>query len=818
MRTSAFSDDGPGGPDRLGDTRDTRDTRAAGEPPAGAAGRCRPALTAVRGGLVWFRDDPFLTPEGEDDADALVYVEDGLLVCEDGKIVAAGDYGDLVRGLPPDTKIAHYRDKLILPGFVSTHVHYVQTRIIAAYGNQLLDWLKADVFPEEARFSDPDYARDVAALFCDELLRNGTTTALVNCATYPESVDALFAESVGRGMRLAAGKVLMDSEECAAPTELLDASPEVGYEQSRELIERWHGVGRSIYAVTPRFAVACTPGMLRAAGELWREYPGTLLQAHLAENKAEVEKVRQLFPECEDYVDVYETYGLLGPGAVFAHAVHLSKREWKRLYKTGSGVAHCPTSNLFLGSGLFDMPRATDPRRRILVGLGSDVGGGTSLSLLQTTGEAYKVGALRDFPMTGVKLFYLATVGSASAMRLDHLVGSLEPGHEADFIVLDPDATPLLSARTSNAGSLGELLFTFALMGDDRTVLATYLNGRLAHERDADDALTGSGREPVRRFDAGGGKRWQRTSERNYMRWTVYDPETGWSKERGSTSSVPFGPGIDVYKDSLWSLGTGGWKPFQMMCNRYQKEDDTWYTRLFVNDVEGDSVLASDQIAVQHANDFLYCVNHRTEDDARLWWTRYNSDGPEHGWSPHRPVEGDQGVAVRSTNPAATTVYDGLLYCVHDDEDGFLRWITHDTATATWGTDRLVPGDIEVARAPVVERFKNDLYCVHDRGGDELYLITYNSATDEWSSDEPMVDTDGNPIRTGYRPAIARFNDYLYCVYFVYENTYYGSLWWTRLHELGDEWSVPAHIPGTHSRSGLDLTPYYGGLYCMYRF
>ncbi|MFJ1749038.1 guanine deaminase [Streptomyces sp. NPDC088116] len=434
-------------------------------------------LTAIRGSLVWFRDDPFLT-SGDD---ALVHVDDGLLVCRDGKISAVGDYGRLVRGLPPGVTVVHHRDKLILPGLISGHVHYVQTRIIAAYGRQLLEWLNASVYPEEERFADPSYARAVAALFCDELLRNGTTSALVNCATYPESVDALFEESVGRGMRLAAGKVLMDRN---APPELLDASPEQGYEESRKLIEKWHGVGRSLYAITPRFAVACTSEMLRVAGALWREHPGTLVQAHLAENRQEVAQVAELFPKYRDYVDVYEQHELLGPGAVFAHAVHLSKREWKRLHRTGSGVAHCPTSNLFLGSGLFSMRRATKPGRRVLVGLGSDVGGGTSLSLLQTASEAYKVGALDDCPMDGVKLFYLATLGAAKAMRLDGIIGSLEPGNEADFIVLDPAATPLLATRTARAESIDDLLFALAVMGDDRTVLATYLNGQLAHERD----------------------------------------------------------------------------------------------------------------------------------------------------------------------------------------------------------------------------------------------------------------------------------------------------------------------------------------------
>lgn len=317
------------------------------------------------------------------------------------------------------------------------------------------------------------------------MLRNGTTSALVDCATYPQSVDALFAESVGRGMRLAAGKVLMDRN---APPELLDASPEQGYEESRKLIEKWHGVGRGLYAITPRFAVACTSEMLRVAGALWREHPGTLLQAHLAENRQEVDEVAGLFPRYRDYVDVYEQHGLLGPGAVFAHAVHLSTREWKRLYRTGSGVAHCPTSNLFLGSGLFSMRRATKPNRRVLVGLGSDVGGGTSLSLLQTASEAYKVGALDDYPMDGVKLFYLATLGAAKAMRLDGIVGSLEPGNEADFIVLDPAATPLLATRTARAESIDDLLFALAVMGDDRTVLAT---------TSTDNSRTNGRRSPV---------------------------------------------------------------------------------------------------------------------------------------------------------------------------------------------------------------------------------------------------------------------------------------------------------------------------------
>ncbi|MBB5958292.1 guanine deaminase [Saccharothrix tamanrassetensis] len=436
-------------------------------------------MTAVRGSLVWFRGDPFATSS----QDAVVHVEDGLLICQDGRITHAGPYDEVSRELPPGATVVHHRDKLILPGLIDAHVHYVQLRITAAYGEQLPKWLSNSVYPEEQRFSSLRYARHAAALFCNELLRNGTTTALVNCATYPQSVDALFEESVRRGMRMAAGKVLMDRE---APAGLLDSSPKRGYEESLRLIEKWHGVGRSIYAVTPRFAIACTPKMLKLAGRLWREHPGTLLQAHLAENLEEVARVRELFPRRRDYVDVYEHYGLLGRGAVFAHAVHLSDLEWERLRATRSGIAHCPTSNLFLGSGAFRMPMAKRRHRAALVGLGTDVGGGTSLSLLRTMDETYKVGQVHSYPMDGIKLFYLATLGASTALGLDGTIGSLQPGHEADFVVLDPTATPLLAHRTSESPTLTDTLFALALLGDDRAVSATYVAGRLAHQRNPD--------------------------------------------------------------------------------------------------------------------------------------------------------------------------------------------------------------------------------------------------------------------------------------------------------------------------------------------
>ena len=433
--------------------------------------------TAVRGRMVWFRDDPFLTSR----EDAFVHEPDGLLICRDGRITDAGDYTALRDRLPEGVTPVHYPDHVISAGFIDTHIHYVQTGIIAAFGSQLIDWLNHYTFVEEQRFSDAAYASEVASKFCDELLRNGTTTALTFCAVYPQSVDALFEEASKRNLRIAAGKVLMDRN---APDALLDTARS-GYDDSRALIERWHGNGRNLYAITPRFAPTSTPAQLEAAGTLWKEYPGTLMHTHVSENTGEISWVRSLFPDRSGYLDVYDHYGLLGPRAVLAHGVHLTGRERARCSETGTAVSHCPTSNLFLGSGLFHVHDAKDPARPMHVGLGTDIGAGTSFSMLATMNEAYKVAELTNYPLDSVKAFYLATRGSAQAMGLEGTVGSLEPGHEADFVVLDPRATPLLAQRTARVEDIEELLFVLAVMGDDRAVRATYVAGALAHDRDA---------------------------------------------------------------------------------------------------------------------------------------------------------------------------------------------------------------------------------------------------------------------------------------------------------------------------------------------
>jgi guanine deaminase len=445
---------------------------------ASASAASQGSVTALRGTLVYCRDDPFLS----DPAAALVHEPDGLVICCDGLIAAVGPYQQIRRELPAGIDVAHYPGCFMAPGFIDTHVHYVQTGIVGAYGKPLLDWLNDYTYPAEQAFADEAYAKRTAALFCDELLRNGTTTALVFCAVYPQSVDALFAEAERRNMRLVAGKVLMDRN---APERLRDTA-QGGYDQSAALIKRWHGRGRSLYAVTPRYAGSSTPEQLELAGALWKEHPGVLMQTHIAENRAEVAFVQKLYPERRDYLDIYDHYGLIGRGALLAHGIYLGESELCRCHETGTALAHCPTSNLFLGSGLFHMRIAKDRRRPVEVGLGTDIGAGTSFSLLATLGEACKVAQLNGAPLTAVEAFFLATLGGARALALDDRIGTLRPGNEADIVVLDPRATPLLAFRSERSRSIEETLLVLMTLGDDRAVRATYVAGRLAHPRPND--------------------------------------------------------------------------------------------------------------------------------------------------------------------------------------------------------------------------------------------------------------------------------------------------------------------------------------------
>ncbi|HAQ72519.1 guanine deaminase [Stutzerimonas nitrititolerans] len=405
------------------------------------------------------------------------YFEDGLLVVEDGKVVRNGHAADLLSTLPAGTEVIEYKDALITPGFIDTHIHYPQTGMIASYGEQLLDWLDTYTFPTERAFADKVHAGEVAQVFLRELLRNGTTTALVFGSVHKESVDAFFEQAHKLDLRMIAGKVLMDRN---APDYLTDTA-ESGYADSKELIERWHGKGRLHYAVTPRFAPTSTPEQLALAGKLFQEYPDLYMHTHLSENRKEIEWVRELFPERKGYLDVYDHHGLIGARSVFAHGVHLCDDECQRLGETGSAVAFCPTSNLFLGSGLFDLERVEGFGVR--VGLGTDVGAGTSFSQLQSLNEAYKVMQLQGKKLDPFKSLYLATLGGARALYLDDRIGSLQPGKDADFVVLDYKATPLIEYRLSQARSLEERLFALMILGDDRAVKETYAAGVSVHRK-----------------------------------------------------------------------------------------------------------------------------------------------------------------------------------------------------------------------------------------------------------------------------------------------------------------------------------------------
>ncbi|HXC54158.1 MAG TPA: guanine deaminase [Rhizomicrobium sp.] len=405
------------------------------------------------------------------------YFDDGVLVVEDGHVVEAGAWRTIGSQLGADVAVTHHPDALIVPGFVDAHVHYPQIDIIASPAAHLLDWLDNHTFPSEMRFADRAVADETAHFFLDQLLRHGTTTALVFPTVHKGSVEALFEAALARNMRLAAGKVLMDR---GAPAALCDTA-ETGYGESLELIRAWHGKGRLSYAVTPRFAVTSSERQLELAGRLLREHPGVLLHTHLAENHEEIAEVRRLFPDCADYLGVYEKFGLATDRSVFAHSLHLSDGEWHRMGEAHSAIAFCPTSNLFLGSGLFDTAKAR--HHHVCVGLGTDVGGGTSLSLLQTMNEAFKVGQLRRQMIDPFRLFYLATLGGAKALKMDSHIGNFVPGKEADFVVLDPGATPLLKRRTAFARGPAEQLFALAMLGDDRAVMRTYIMGELAYSR-----------------------------------------------------------------------------------------------------------------------------------------------------------------------------------------------------------------------------------------------------------------------------------------------------------------------------------------------
>jgi guanine deaminase len=432
----------------------------------------------IRGEILHFLDDPGPGPH-TGAVPAYEHHADGGLLIENGLVRGCGPWAETAAAAPATAQRIDHAGKLICPGFIDTHVHYPQTDIIGSPGHGLLDWLDRYAFPAERRFDDPALAREVAEFFCAELLRNGTTGALVFGTVHPQSVDALMGVAQGLGLRLVAGKVMMDRN-CP---EFLRDTAQSSYDDSKRLIERWHGAGRLGYAITPRFAATSSIAQLEAAGALAREYPDVPVHSHVAENTAEVALIRELFPESRSYLDVYDRFGLLKPHSVYAHGIYLDAADRRRMAERETAIAFCPTSNLFLGSGLLDLRQALDEGVR--VGMATDVGGGTSFSMLRTLGAAYQVSHLNGYVLGALRAFYLATLSGARALGLAGQVGNFAPGKEADFIVLDGQATPLLARRMAAAQSLEERLFLWLTLGDDRAIAASYVMGEPKWQRAA---------------------------------------------------------------------------------------------------------------------------------------------------------------------------------------------------------------------------------------------------------------------------------------------------------------------------------------------
>lgn len=425
--------------------------------------------TLIRGRTLSFHR----APQGLDDHTAYSYETDGAVLIKDGIIVASGTY-DVVKALASDevTEIDH-RPHLVLPGFIDTHLHFPQMQVIGSYAADLLEWLNTYTFPEECRFVETAHAERIAGHFFDEMVRHGTTTAAAYCSVHKASADAFFAEAMRRNMRMVAGKVMMDRN---APQGLLD-TPQTGYDESRAVIEQWHGKGRNHVAITPRFAITSTPEQMSAAQALVQEFPDLHVQTHLSENRDEIDFTCSLYPEAQDYTDVYARYGLLGPKTLFGHCIHLSEREMDVMSETGSVAVHCPTSNLFLGSGLFPLRTLTRREKPVRVAFATDIGGGTSYSMLRTLDEAYKIQQLLGERFNPFESFYFATRGNAEALSLVDKIGTLDAGTDADVIVLNMAATPAMALKAEVVRSLADELFLLQTMGDDRAIVETYVAG-----------------------------------------------------------------------------------------------------------------------------------------------------------------------------------------------------------------------------------------------------------------------------------------------------------------------------------------------------
>ncbi|MCK4204367.1 guanine deaminase [Brucella pituitosa] len=422
----------------------------------------------IRGRVLTFRDEP----QSLDDSQSYRYIEDGAVLVENGRITRLGDYAEISAEAGSGVKVADHRPHLILPGFIDTHIHYPQTQVVASYAANLLEWLNTYTFVAEQKFADEQHAEFIAERFLDELIRHGTTTAVAYCSVHPQSVDAYFRASQHRNMRMLGGKVMMDRN---APPALCDTA-QSGYDDSKQLIARWHGKDRLDYVITPRFAITSTPEQLEASQALAREHPECFIQTHLSENHEEIEFTKSLYPDAPDYLGIYEHYGLLGSKTLLGHSIHLEEREVQVLAETGSVAVFCPTSNLFLGSGLFDRDRLKASGVRMAVA--TDVGGGTSFSMLRTMDEGYKVLQLRGSRLNPFQSFYMMTLGNARALSMEDKIGTLDEGTEADIVVLDSAATSPMRLRMAAGATLEQELFLLQTVGDDRAIVETYIAGK----------------------------------------------------------------------------------------------------------------------------------------------------------------------------------------------------------------------------------------------------------------------------------------------------------------------------------------------------
>ena len=427
------------------------------------------SMLLLRGRLLSFRH----APQSIDDTQSYLYIEDGGLLLEDGIITAIGDYADIRKSAPDDTEEKDHRPHLIVPGLIDLHMHFPQMQVIGSYAANLLEWLNTYTFPEECRFVETAHAQRIATHFYDELIRHGTTTAAAYCSVHKTSADAFFAEAMKRNMLMVGGKVMMDRN---APQGLLD-TPQTAYDETRQVIAEWHGKGRNHVAITPRFAITSTPKQMEAAQALAQEFPDLFIQTHLSENLDEIKYTCELYPDAIDYTDIYVRYGLMGKKTLLGHAIHLSDREADVLSDTGAVAVHCPTSNLFIGSGLFPMKKLQRRERPVRIAVATDIGGGSSYSMLRTMDEAYKIQQLLGERLNPLESWYLMTLGNAQALSMSDRIGTLDVGTDADITVLNASATPAMALKMEVVRSLTEELFLMLTMGDDRTVEETYISG-----------------------------------------------------------------------------------------------------------------------------------------------------------------------------------------------------------------------------------------------------------------------------------------------------------------------------------------------------